>query len=83
MSSLAFVIFTENVFFLYFRGANYDAEGKMRKWWKDESWNKFLEKGKCFVDFFNNQEIDGIKVIINKCFKIEDYAIDYKNRTVE
>ena len=51
-----------NVLQFEYRGANYDVDGKMRNWWTKESWKHFLEKQKCFVDYFDKYEIGGFKV---------------------
>ena len=43
-------------------GANYDLDGKMKKWWSEESWKRFKEKTKCFADYFSKYQVQGIKV---------------------
>ena len=51
-----------NAFQFLDRGANFDVDGKMKNWWTKESWKHFLEKQKCFVDYFSKYEIGGFKV---------------------
>ena len=34
----------------------------MKMWWTNQSWANFEKKQKCFVDFYDQIEIDGLKV---------------------
>ena len=36
--------------------------GNYKNWWNDETWNKFKQKGECFVKAYNryNTTIDGV-----------------------
>jgi len=43
-------------------GAKYGPEGKMDNWWTPESWTKFSEKTKCFVDYFDKYQVQGLNV---------------------
>ena len=43
------------------QGAQYDAQGKLQNWWKDEDLKKFQARGGCVVDQFEHYYIeDGV-----------------------
>ena len=43
-------------------GAQFDLDGSLNPWWTEKSWQNFQERTKCFVDYFNQYQMQGINV---------------------
>ncbi|XP_060562402.1 phosphate-regulating neutral endopeptidase PHEX-like, partial [Ruditapes philippinarum] len=44
---------------IWFKGRNFDKEGKQRTWWLQRDVDKFKRKTQCFIDMWSNFTIPG------------------------
>ena len=50
------------------QGRDYDKEGNLHRWWRDDTIWHFVEKIQCFVDQYSNYSVNGDQVCCRLSF---------------